>query len=199
MRLFSAIYPPVEAAEHLAQALDRTAEKSSAGSRIGLRWIPRDQWHLTMAFHGEVADNLVPGYLEALALSVEAMSPFEIQLESAGSFGSRVLWVGVDGAVDSLRVLGSAVQESAVAAGLRIDPHAGQRPHLTVARTAPNRRDGAEPLDRWVAALADYRGPRWAVRAVRLIASELGGTSGGPRHQEVAMVRLGHRGRQSLR
>ncbi|MCZ2264895.1 hypothetical protein IRJ14_20185, partial [Isoptericola sp. QY 916] len=49
----------------------------------------------------------------------------------------------------------------------------------------------ASPLVPWARALAVYRGPSWVVGAVHVVASRLGeGRSGGPLHEDVAVIPL---------
>jgi RNA 2',3'-cyclic 3'-phosphodiesterase len=216
MRLFTAVYPSAEAAGHLELALAGVGGSSLSDPGRGLRWVPPEQRHVTLVFHGEVPDGAVPGYVEALTTALHDVPPFELALAGSGSFGGRTLWVGVAGAVDELRRAAELAQDAAVgAAGLPASDRTAGRPHLTVARATlragegrPARRrvDGARggtrgPRGRdpeesslvpWARALAVYRGPAWDGDAVRVVASRLGeGRSGGPLHEEVAAVPLG--------
>jgi len=205
VRLFTAVYPSEDALRHLDLALGSVGGPAVADPGVGLRWLPREQRHITLAFHGEVPDGAVPGYADALEGSLAGISCFEAALAGSGSFGGRTLWVGVGDGVDGLRRLAGAVDDAASSAGVPTSDRAGGRPHLTVARAslsrlphrAGNRRprgragDAGSPLVPWARALAVYRGPAWDVDAVRVVASELGqGRSGGPLHQDVAVLPL---------
>ncbi|MEL7976256.1 2'-5' RNA ligase family protein [Isoptericola sp. F-RaC21] len=219
MRLFTAVYPAVDAGRHLELALAGVGGPFLADPGRGLRWVPPEQRHVTLAFHGEVPDGAVPGYVDALQEALADVPPFELALSGGGTFGGRTLWVGVAGAVDDLRRAGELAQDAAVGvAGLPASDRTSGRPHLTVARAtlraANGRRqvDGARggthdrhgrrgrepepsPLVPWARALAVYRGPSWEVDAVRVVASRLGeGRSGGPLHEDVAVVPLARRG-----
>ncbi|MCA5893104.1 RNA 2',3'-cyclic phosphodiesterase [Isoptericola sp. NEAU-Y5] len=217
MRLFTAVYPSAAASAHLQLALGGVAGPAVVDPGIGLRWVPTEQQHVTLAFHGEVPDGAVPGYVDALGAAVREVAPFELALAGSGAFGGRTLWVGVAGDVDPLRRLAGMAEEAAVDAGLPAADRVAGRPHLTVARATlraapsgrpggPRRRvDGARggtrrprghqdqpsPLVTWAQALAVYRGPAFPVETVHVVASELGaGRSGGPRHEDVAVLRL---------
>ncbi|AEG44097.1 RNA 2',3'-cyclic phosphodiesterase [Isoptericola variabilis] len=210
MRLFTAVYPSAAASAHLDLALGGVGGAAVADPGAGLRWVPKEQRHVTLAFHGEVPDGAVPGYVDALTAALAGTRAFELELAGGGSFGGRTLWVGVTGALDALRSLAALVEEAAADAGLPADDRAGGRPHLTVARASASRAgragrtgergsrrprgrsdDAASPLAHWARALAVYRGPAWPVEAVHVVASELGaGRSGGPLHDDVAVVRL---------
>lgn len=211
MRLFTAVYPSAGASAHLDLALGGVGGAAVADPGAGLRWVPKEQRHVTLAFHGEVPDGAVPGYVDALATALADLETFEVALAGGGSFGGRTLWVGVTGALDALRGLAAAVEDAAGDAGLPASDRAGGRPHLTVARASASRagRSGrpgergsrrprgraddaaGSPLAHWARALAVYRGPAWRVDTVHVVASELGaGRSGGPLHDDVAVISL---------
>ncbi|MGW8565745.1 2'-5' RNA ligase family protein [Isoptericola sp. NPDC055881] len=215
MRLFTAVYLSAAAGAHLELALAGVGGAAVADPGRGLRWVPPDQRHVTLAFHGDVPDGAVPGYVDALHVALADVPPFELSLTGSGSFGGRTLWVGVAGAVDVLRRVADLVQDAAVGvAGLPASDRASGRPHLTVARatlrSAEGRRQVAgarggsrrprgreqegSPLVPWAQALAVYRGPAWEVDAVHVVASRLGeGRSGGPVHEDAAVVPLASR------
>ncbi|MDO8144705.1 MULTISPECIES: RNA 2',3'-cyclic phosphodiesterase [unclassified Isoptericola] len=208
MRLFTAVYPPREALEHLDLALGGVGGGSPTAPAGGPRWVPREQRHVTLAFHGGVPDGAVEDYVAELAAVLEGTAAFELVLVGSGTFGGRTLWVGVGGDVDRLRSLSRDVSAAAAEAGIHGADRAGGRPHLTVARSSGARvggdrsggrrgRRGAEsaepvtPFSRWAHALAVYRGPSWPVRTVHVVASRLGaGRSGGPAHDDVAVLPL---------
>jgi len=212
VRLFTAVYPSGAASAHLELALGGVAGPAVADPGVGLRWVPAEQRHVTLLFHGEVPDGAVPGYVDALGAAVRDVDPFELALAGGGTFSGRTLWVGLTGDVDPLRRLAGLAGEAAADAGLPAADRAGGRAHLTVARAtlraaAARRRqvDGArggthrprgrddEPsvLASWARALAVYRGPAWPVAAVHVVSSELGaGRSGGPAHEDVAVIGL---------
>ncbi len=210
MRLFTAVYPSPEASAHLDLALGSIGGSAVADPGPGLRWVPKEQRHVTLAFHGDVPDGAVPGYVEALGAAIGEIRPFDVALAGGGSFGGRTLWAGVGEGVDGLRALASAAADAAAEAGFRADDRAGGRPHLTLARasasrtrprTLPNRGGtrpplaDTTPLGSWAHALAVYRGPVWEVDEVHVVASTLGaGRSGGPLHDAVAVLPLGSGG-----
>lgn len=173
MRLFVAIDPPPAALAELDAALGPTRTVAPPG----LRWTRPEQWHLTLAFLGEVPDTGVPALTAALADALgEAMgdTPMRLRLAGGGCFGDRVLWVGVAGDSRALRTLAEDV--AAAARGAGIEPSAAPyRPHLTLARAGPERAD----LRPAATALADVVGPAWDVPDVRLVRSRLGA---GPGH-----------------
>ena len=102
------------------------------------RWVEPDQFHLTLAFIGDVPDSDINRLCRAVAGAVAGFEPFVINLQSLGAFPDpekpRVAWVGVSGpGLDSLGELQSAVAEAAEGAGF---PPEDDRfhPHVTLGR-----------------------------------------------------------------
>ena len=108
MRLFVALTPPREA---VAQLWSAAAEVREA--QPDLRWTPSEQWHLTLAFLGEVDDAPRLDLTERLARAAGRCAPLTLSLRGAGRFGDRVLWTRVDGDVERLRGLAASVRAAA--------------------------------------------------------------------------------------
>ncbi|MDO5511763.1 RNA 2',3'-cyclic phosphodiesterase [Corynebacterium sp.] len=173
-RLFSALLISPEAREHLVHTLRPIREAHPRG----LRWTDPDNWHITVAFHGQMPNDHTD-LLGHLAQAAAASSPMTLRLHGAGSFGHRTLWMGVGGEVRPLKSL--------MADTILEEPAQPQKPHLTIARTQ----------ERWlvgdlVHALAVYEGPTFLCEELALMESRLGeGRSGGPRYEVLERVRLG--------
>jgi 2'-5' RNA ligase len=155
VRLFTAVYPSTAASAHLDLALGGVGGSAVADPGAGLRWVPKEQRHVTLAFHGEVPDGAVPGYVDALGTALAGVQAFELALAGGGSFGGRTLWVGLSGALDAVRRLAALVEEAAAEAGLPADDRAPVRARRRRARPA---RDGRGSAAR--AARADGRRTR---------------------------------------
>jgi 2'-5' RNA ligase len=179
MRLFAAVRPPDNALDHLsaalASALNPRADRSSPLQ-------PRANWHVTLAFYGEVPDAAAPGIAANLATGVAGAGRFEVELRGAGAFRRKVGWIGVGGDVAALDRLSRAAAGAWPAAGAGAEGNHGagpqtrvpargdsRRPHLTVSRAAD--RPGTAAALR---ALSVYVGPSWLVGEVLLLRSELG-------------------------
>jgi 2'-5' RNA ligase len=146
VRLFVQVRPPDDALRHLREHL------------AGARTSNPDQWHVTLAFLGEVKTP-EPLY-DALATAAALHEPFRLSLQGGGSFGPRATWAGVGGDVGALRALAADVQAACRAAGVELEERA-YRPHLSVGR-----------VDRRL--LTSYVGPPWDVREISLVHSVLG-------------------------
>ena len=178
MRLFAAVVPPPHALDDLAEVVGPVR----AGAPPSLRWTPRERWHLTLAFYGEVDDARAGELAERLARAASRHRAPVLSLAGAGRFGQQVLWAGVHGDVEVVAGLAA----SAAAAGRRVGavvddrPH---RPHLTLARSR-----GEADLRPLVAALSPWAGPAWTAGAVLLVRSALGAR---PVHEVLASAPLG--------
>lgn len=176
MRLFAAIRPPEPVLDQLELAL--SVPRNGIGAQ--LRWTPRDQLHITVAFFGDVPRGAVDEVLAGLTEIADEVDPLALSLRGAGTFAGRSLWVGVGGDTDRLT--------SVMRAGSRIDyadQREAHRAHLTVAR--PGRRSHGTDLAAMVHSLAVYSGPTWTATGIDLLSSELGkGRGGGPLHEYLA-------------
>jgi len=163
MRLFVAVTPPPEALDELSSA---TAAMRSA--RPELRWTRPDQWHLTLAFLGEVDDQALADLSVRLGRAAAGHPPMRLALHGAGRFGNRVLWTRVSGDVVALRGLAASVRAAARRARVAVEDRP-YRPHITLARG----REGTD-LRPVVDALAGFAGHTWTAGELHLVRSRLG-------------------------
>ena len=171
MRLFVAVATPPDVLADVDAALGAVR-----GLQPELRWIPRERWHLTLAFYGEVPDASLAGVIDMVGERLSRRPdgrPFELLFAGAGQFARRAMWVGVDGEVDQLRRLAKAVTTD----------RRPYRAHLTVARLR-----GGQDAAPVVAAMTSYAGPRWRVDAMHLVRSFLGPQ---PRYESVGSWPVG--------
>jgi 2'-5' RNA ligase len=173
VRLFVALTPPPDAITELW-----TASEALRTEQPELRWALPDQWHLTLAFLGEVGEEATSNLVERMGRVAARHPPLVLSLGGAGRFGNRVLWIRVRGETDRLRCLSASVRAAARRARLHVEDRP-YRPHLTLARA----RDGAD-LQPAVAALAGFEGRVWAADELRLVRSHLGAGPGGTARHE---------------
>jgi 2'-5' RNA ligase len=178
VRLFAALEPSPEAIDHLTAAVTPLQDDA-------LRWTSVSDWHLTMAFYGELDEARLPGLKERLVRAAGRHGPVSLALAGAGRFGTRALWVGCTGELLALRRL----SQSAIAAGRRAGADVVDKrrfkAHVTLARTYRNRPTDLRP---YVAALAEYEGPQWIGHEIQLLQSHLG--EGRPRYETLATATL---------
>lgn len=158
-----------------------------------LRWTGRPGWHFTLAFYGEVDDELVPELSARLERAARRTAPFGLALRGGGQFGhGRALWAGAEGDLATLRLLADRAESAARKAGVPMGQHRRYHPHLTLARS----RD-AYDVRPYVEALDGFTGRTWTVTDLALVRSNLP-TSGvpgeQPRYEAVARSPLGASG-----
>ncbi|WP_251093895.1 RNA 2',3'-cyclic phosphodiesterase [Streptomyces sp. Caat 7-52] len=187
MRLFAAVLPPEDIADELAAEVARLRQLPDAGR---LRWTGRPGWHFTLAFYGEVADDLVPDLSDRLARAAGRTPPFSLSLAGGGQFGhGRALWTGAQGDVTKLRLLADRAEAAARKAGVPMGEHRRYKAHLTVARS----RDAVD-VRPYVDLLRGFTGRSWDVADVALVRSNLprSGVPGEqPRYEVVTRWALG--------
>jgi 2'-5' RNA ligase len=172
VRLFVAVYPPAQARDDLLALVSGLAVAQPPQPGRSLRLAPPDEWHLTLAFLGEVPDEAAPAAGAAIDTAVRTVAAPEVRLAGGGRFGRgkfTVVWTGLRGDLTGLGDLANAIRRQLKAARLPFDPKP-YRPHLTLARPAD--RLPAEALAADLAALRAYEGPTWAVGPVALVRSE---------------------------
>src|SRR5919109_4914888 len=116
MRLFVALRPPDETLDEVETAV---APLREAWPR--LRWVRRDLWHLTLAFLGEVDDQVAQHLAERLARAARRHPPQVLSFGGGGAFPravrATVVWTGVDGDRRGLGALTDSVAAAARRAG----------------------------------------------------------------------------------
>lgn len=205
MRVFAALWPTDEVHRHLASALVTAvgvdAETAPGRGPDGVRWTPAENWHVTLAFYGDVGEGRAEVLADRMAGIAADARPFDLELAGAGVFAHRTLWAGVGGDVAGVHRLVEGCRDAGDEVGARQDDRVRSRPHVTLGRVAPQRggtrrRDRAaqppDPGDVLVHALAVYRGPRWPVRELVLAESLPGeGRAGGPLYRALGAWPLG--------
>jgi len=181
MRLFAAALLPEPVVEHLAGAL---APLMPEGTRA---LTPLENWHITLAFYGDVPAGAADELSTAVAEAVWETSALRVHLSGSGWFRHATAWIGVGGQAKELAAVMAALNE----VGPRASVPEKHRPHLTIARTGRRSGGPVPALDRVIAAMSVYRGPDWTVDEVMLMRSELGqGRGGRPRYTPFARAAL---------
>jgi 2'-5' RNA ligase len=123
IRLFTAVAIPAEVGEHLL---------SRQHGIEGARWRPREAFHITLKFIGDVQETQA-AELDA-ELQAIAAPAFDLELAGVGHFGEGVeihaVWAGVAESSD-LRRLAKANEAAARRAGLKPETRL-YTPHVTL-------------------------------------------------------------------
>ncbi|MFD3513402.1 RNA 2',3'-cyclic phosphodiesterase [Streptomyces sp. NPDC058657] len=177
VRVFVALAPPDEAKDELARAL-----RPAYDAYPRMRWNRIEDWHLTLAFLGELPAGSVPPLRAPLADLAAARRPLELGLRGGGHFDERVLWSGIDGDLTGLHLLAAEVRALVKECGV---PFEGRplRPHLTLARA---RRDDPASVREAAEGLADFTGRRWRAARLHLVGSNIGRGPGPIHYRDIA-------------
>ncbi|MBV2167166.1 MAG: RNA 2',3'-cyclic phosphodiesterase [Bdellovibrio sp.] len=66
---------------------------------IAIKWVPLDNFHITVSFLGDRPTEELPAIQEALKEACAQVAPFDLKIEDMGAFSNehdaRVLWLGV--------------------------------------------------------------------------------------------------------
>ncbi|WP_135469551.1 RNA 2',3'-cyclic phosphodiesterase [Crenalkalicoccus roseus] len=162
LRLFVALPLPAEVRGRLA---------ALSGGIPGAKWVPPENYHLTLRFIGEVEPWRAQEVDDALA-TIRAR-PFALSLRGLGTFerGGKIsaLWVGAE-RTEGLAFLQGKVETALQRAGL--EPERRRfAPHVTLARTD---KAAPEKLIAFVQAHNLFRAPPVMVESFTLYSSHLG-------------------------
>ncbi|MEU1471566.1 RNA 2',3'-cyclic phosphodiesterase [Streptomyces sp. NPDC005761] len=165
MRLFAAVLPPAPAVEELRRAVVPLRSLPGADT---LRWTGAPGWHYTLAFLGEVDEELLPDLYSRLERAAHRTETFALRVHGGGRFGGRALWAGAAGGLDTLRLLAERAHAAARRAGVPMEEHRRYTPHLTLARS----RVPAD-LAPFTEALEGFEGQIWEAGELSLVHSHL--------------------------
>jgi 2'-5' RNA ligase len=131
VRLFIAVNLPEDVRVRIYAATQGLRQAAT-----GVRWTLHEQFHITVKFLGEVAEDKVPALEAGLAHAVRALRPFEVDLAGIGAFPNlrrpRVYWLGITQATD-LHVLQAHVESEIEPLGFPREARPFH-PHVTLGR-----------------------------------------------------------------
>ncbi|NEB04995.1 RNA 2',3'-cyclic phosphodiesterase [Streptomyces sp. SID13726] len=187
MRLFAAVLPPQDVSDELAL---KVAELRKLPGAEVLRWTGVPGWHFTLAFYGEVDEDVVPELSERLERAARRTAPFPLAVRGGGVFGhGRALWAGAAGELPVLRLLAERAEAAGRRAGVEMGEHRRYKAHLTVARS----REAFE-VRPYLEVLDGFTSRTWTVDELALVRSNLptSGVAGEqPRYEVVGRWALG--------
>ncbi|MFI0975866.1 RNA 2',3'-cyclic phosphodiesterase [Streptomyces sp. NPDC021093] len=165
VRVFVAVAPPDEAKEELEQAL-----RPAYDAHPRMRWNRIEDWHITLAFLGELPVAAATLLRPPLAALAESRPPLALALSGGGHFDERVLWSGIDGDLDGLQLLAAEVRAVVKDCGIPFEDRP-LRPHLTLARA---RRTDPTAAAEAAAGLTGFTGRPWRAERLHLVGSNIG-------------------------
>ncbi|MEU9303451.1 RNA 2',3'-cyclic phosphodiesterase [Streptomyces sp. NPDC048269] len=184
VRVFIALAPPDDAKEELARELGPAYDAYPR-----MRWNRIEDWHITLAFLGELPVTTVPLLQPPLADLAATRRPLQLALRGGGHFDERVLWSGIDGDLEGLHLLATEVRTMVKECGVAYEGRP-LRPHLTLARS---RRSDPSSTVEAAAALAAFTGRPWRAERLHLVGSNHSRGPGPIRYRDIEAWNFGGR------
>ncbi|MEU9233697.1 RNA 2',3'-cyclic phosphodiesterase [Streptomyces subrutilus] len=181
VRIFIALAPPDDAKEELAREL-----RPAYDAYPRMRWNRIEDWHITLAFLGELPVATVPLLRPPLAALAAGRRPVRLALHGGGHFEDRVLWSGIGGDLDGLHSLATEVRAVVKECGVPFEDRP-LRPHLTLARSRRNEPSCAVEA---AAALDSFTGRLWPAERLHLVGSNIGRGPGPIHYRDIEAYRF---------
>lgn len=116
---------------------DNLARLRGGDSNGNIRWVTPANYHLTLAFLGDIPTAQIDDVVDATYRATEGVHPLHLVSQGVGAFPNperaRVLWAGVAGDVDRLVAVQRVLVDELSAALFKPDTKRF-RPHVTIAR-----------------------------------------------------------------
>ncbi|MEN0060183.1 MAG: RNA 2',3'-cyclic phosphodiesterase [Bdellovibrio sp.] len=105
---------------------------------MDIRWVPMDNYHITLNFIGDFPEEKIPALQETLSEVCSHFAPFDLKVEDMGAFSNehdaRVIWLGIQNK-RCLGALKNTLDQTLMERKLVTTPDARDFfPHLTIAR-----------------------------------------------------------------
>ncbi|MEE2669074.1 MAG: RNA 2',3'-cyclic phosphodiesterase [Gemmatimonadota bacterium] len=177
MRLFVALNLPKKERTRIHRIAKVLRE-----SRIPVRWVDPQNYHVTLRFLGKVPENRIDGVKDSLARVASSTGDIDLSVERFGAFPTirrpNVIWAGVE-PTPSLRCLKQDLERALKDCGF-VPEKKAFHPHLTLGRVDAKGGAGAfRGLDEMAANFTYKRQVK--IRKVDLMSSEM--VSGSPRYR----------------
>ena len=154
-----------------------------------MRWLKKENLHLTLKFLGNIAESQVESIVAALGPPLRLFSPCPVSAKGLGVFPDfrrpKILWVGLSG--DRLVDLAAKVESALVPLGF-VPENRVFTPHLTIGRWRESSRP-AKNLRQEIATWNDFEFGACAVRQIVLFQSVL--KPEGASYRELRTIQLG--------
>ncbi len=127
MRVFIAVELPEDIREELYKLVN-----SLKCSISDVKWVEKENFHITIRFIGEVEEDKISKLEEILDDVGNKFSPFKVELKGIGSF-PHVLWVGIGEGSETLKNVAYAIEGSLLREGFQPADKLFS-PHITLGR-----------------------------------------------------------------
>ncbi len=104
---------------------------------FSVRWVEKDNLHITLLFLGDVDYDFINKGTEILSTITKSQQKFKISLQNFGAFPSvkqpRIIWIGIKDGATELITLQSRIENNFVKIGYKSELKKFH-PHLTIGR-----------------------------------------------------------------
>lgn len=142
---------------------------------LNVRWLNVTNIHLTIVFMGDVQEEQVKPIQDIVKDVCQGYGSFSIGIKGIGLFGSRrnprVLWIGLDGAIDRMGYFRDDLQKGLTLFGIKEEKRRF-KPHLTLGRFRKGARTGTH-LDDLLSKYHDLTSPECIIEELVLFKSDL--------------------------
>lgn len=170
IRTFLAIDPSPEIINEIGSIQNRL-KKIIQGD---IRWVRPEGIHLTLKFFGNLSDEDIMKISEVVGKNVVGIRKLALEVKGIGVFPSlthpRVLWLGMDGDVNTLIALQKKIDRDLQNCGFKREENPFH-PHLTLGRIRSHR--GLIGLGKVVESRDDYPAGKFYAEGLTLFKSDL--------------------------
>ena len=142
---------------------------------LNVRWVNVSDIHLTIVFMGDIQEEQIKPIQDIIKDVCHGYGPFSIAIKGIGFFGSRrnprVLWIGLDGAIDRMACFKDDLQKGMKPFGIKEEKRRF-KPHLTLGRFRKDARTGSH-LDDLLSRYHDLKSPDGIIEELVLFKSDL--------------------------
>lgn len=157
-------------------------------SGADVKWVARDNMHLTLQFLGQVPADTINDVCLAVTEAVAGCEPLELEIRGLGAFPNarrpRTIWLGVAAGREELATVQKRAQKALKKLGFKPEDRAFS-PHLTIGRV----REGTPELAERIARHTDQPYGRSPIAEVVVFSSQLGPS--GPTYTALCRAPLG--------
>ena len=127
----------IELPDPVKASISRIQTGVRRDEHTSVKWVNPESVHLTLKFLGNIDPELIPDIGRAMSQAAAGLGPIRLEISKVGAFPNlrapRVVWVGLEGDISTLRLLHRQVEERL--AGLGFPPEGRAfSPHLTLGR-----------------------------------------------------------------
>jgi 2'-5' RNA ligase len=127
----------IELPDPVKAAISRVQDRMHCGEHPSVKWVSPESVHLTLKFLGNIGPEIVPDVGRAMSQAAAGLGRIRLELSGVGAFPNlrapRVVWVGLEGDIPTLRALQRQVENGLANLGFAPEGRAFS-PHLTLGR-----------------------------------------------------------------